>query len=129
MYKQFTNKHDAEITAEKAYSYSKECVILNKDRVVICYVPSSQIEDSLSWIEVGQKSDDVERIFNLAKSQMKKFDDWRKKKNKSKKGEPYAGAAGGAYTFCFTPTGLGTVAKVMCIDGTELDITHENEFS
>lgn len=63
-----------------------------------------------------------ERSFTLSKEQMTKFNKWRKAKNK-KNGEVYVGAIGGAYTFCFTPTGIGTIEKVICADGTELDLT------
>ena len=48
--------------------------------------------------------------------------EWRKEKNK-KEGEVYVGAIGGAYSFCFTPTGLGNMVVVKCADGTELDLT------
>lgn len=42
--------------------------------------------------------------------------------------EPYAGAIGGIYTFKFTATGLGVVAKVHCgLTEEELDLTdYEN---
>jgi len=60
--------------------------------------------------------------FTLSAEQHKKYDEWRKEKNK-KEGEVYVGAIGGAYSFCFTPTGLGTMVVVKCADGTELDLT------
>jgi hypothetical protein len=63
-----------------------------------------------------------DRTFTLTAEQMKKFDTWRIEKNKTK-GEVNVGAIGGAYTFCFTPTGLGTVEVVKCADGTQLDLT------
>jgi hypothetical protein len=53
---------------------------------------------------------------------MEKFDKWRKDNNKNK-GEVYVGAAGGAYEFVFIPTGIGTVTKVRCADGEEIDLT------
>ena len=56
--------------------------------------------------------------FTLSANQHKKYDEWRKEK-----GEVYVGAIGGAYTFCFTPTGLGDMVVVKCADGTELDLT------
>ncbi len=58
------------------------------------------------------------RVFSLTEKQMKKFEKWRKAK-----GVVYVGAIGGAYTFCFTPTGIGMVEIVKCDDGTELDLT------
>ena len=63
-----------------------------------------------------------ERTFVLSAEQHKKYDEWRKEKNKTK-GEVYVGAIGGAYTFCFTPTGLGDIVEVKCADGTKLDLT------
>ena len=63
-----------------------------------------------------------DKTFVLTAEQHKKYDEWRKEKNKTK-GEVYVGAIGGAYTFCFTPTGLGDMVVVQCADGTKLDLT------
>lgn len=60
--------------------------------------------------------------FTLSAEQVEKYDKWRVKKNK-KKGEAYVGAIGGAYTFCFTPTGIGTIDCVKCTDGEEIELT------
>lgn len=68
-----------------------------------------------------------EKIFTLSAEQNKKYDEWRKEKNK-KDGEVYVGAVGGAYTFCFTPTGLGDIVEVKCADGTKLDLTDYESF-
>ena len=62
--------------------------------------------------------------FELTEDQTKKFDDWRKAKPE----EVYVGAVGGAYTFCFTPTGIGLIVDVKCADGTELDLTEYDNF-
>jgi len=62
-------------------------------------------------------------VFDLSEEQEKKFDEWRKAKPE----EVYVGAVGGAYEFCFTPTGIGIIVVVKCADGTELDLT-EYEF-
>lgn len=133
MYKTFKSKHIEGMTAEKSYSYSNHYLLLDSKRTVLCQVPCIQIEGSSgkgtdSWEEVLEDTEYTERTFTLDQSQMKKFEVWRKKKNK-KKGAVYVGAIGGAYTFCFTPTGLGTITVVKCADGTELDITDEDEFS
>jgi hypothetical protein len=40
-----------------------------------------------------------------------------------KDGELYVGAIGGAYTFCFTATGIGEIVTVKAADGDELDLT------
>lgn len=63
------------------------------------------------------------RVFELSDKQEKKFEDWRKAK-----GEVYVGAAGGAYSFYFTPTGIGMIVAVKCADGTELDLTEWEHF-
>ena len=72
-----------------------------------------------------------DRTFVLSAEQHKKYDEWRKEKNK-KNGEAYVGAIvgaiGGAYSFCFTPTGIGTMVVVKCADGTELDLTEYEYF-
>ena len=57
--------------------------------------------------------------FTLTAEQEQKFNEWRK--NKKKTLTP--ATIGGAYTFCFNPTGVGTFITVKCADGTELDLT------
>jgi hypothetical protein len=71
---------------------------------------------------MSDKKEYKEKIFTLSAEQNKKYDEWRKEKNKTK-GEVYVGAIGGAYTFCFSPNGLGEIVVVKCADGTELDLT------
>jgi hypothetical protein len=68
-----------------------------------------------------------DRIFTLTAEQMKKFDTWRIEKNK-KNGPVDVGAIGGAYTFCFTPTGFGTMEYVTCADGTKIDLTDSDSW-
>ena len=58
--------------------------------------------------------------FKLTKEQEAKFETWHKEKGDM---IDKVGAAGGAYTFCFTHTGLGIIETVKCVDGTELDLT------
>jgi hypothetical protein len=41
----------------------------------------------------------------------------------TRKDNPVTGASGGAITYQFTPTSLGTVVKVKCECGMEADIT------
>lgn len=67
---------------------------------------------------MAEEKEYEDRIFTLSANQNKKYDVWRKEK-----GEVYVGAIGGAYSFCFTPTGLGYMVVVKCADGTELDLT------
>jgi hypothetical protein len=74
--------------------------------------------------ELAEEEDDDDRdpdnyrSFVLSKAQVDKYNAWRKEK-----GEVYVGAIGGAYKFCFTPTGLGDFVTVECADGTSLDLT------
>ena len=58
-----------------------------------------------------------EMTFTLSTEQIEKFREWKKDKVL-----PQA-TIGGAYTFCFTPTGIGDFITVTCIDGTKLDLT------
>ena len=59
--------------------------------------------------------------FTLDPDEIEKFDKWRAKKNAKirKKGE----LPNNIYTYCFTPTGIGTGVVIKCSDGTELDVT------
>ena len=67
----------------------------------------------------------MSKTFTLTDEQTKKFDEFRKEINKEYFDTT---AIGGAYTFCFTPTGLGTMVKVKHVNGKEIDITDEDEF-
>jgi hypothetical protein len=62
-------------------------------------------------------SSDEGRTFVLSAEQMEKFKEWKKDKVLPQT------TIGGAYTICFTPTGIGDFVEVRCIDGTKLDIT------
>jgi hypothetical protein len=121
MYKTYKNKSDDRITAERSYSYSKHYLILNETRTVLCQLPCSEVEDNLSWIEDIAQVEYKERTFTLDKEQVENFDKWRKEKKNTL---PQA-AIGGGYTFSFTPTGLGTITIIKCVDGSELDVSHE----
>lgn len=57
--------------------------------------------------------------FELTKEQEEKFNNWREEKRKTIK----PAAIGGAFTFCFTPTGIGPIIEVQCVDGSKLDLT------
>jgi hypothetical protein len=63
--------------------------------------------------------------YELSKEQNEKFENWRKDKGDLIE---LVGAVGGAYSFCFTPTGIGVLVKVTCADGTELDLTEWEYF-
>ena len=60
--------------------------------------------------------------FSLSDEQVKKFKEWSKRKVLPQT------AIGGAYTICFTPTGLGDIVEVRCVDGTKLSLTDYNTF-
>ena len=78
------------------------------------------------WEDIEEEDeDDIEnyKTFGLSKKEYDKYNAWRKSK-----GEVYVGAIGGAYEFCFIPTGIGTMVKVKCADGTELDLTDYDLF-
>jgi hypothetical protein len=68
------------------------------------------------------EKDKVKLTFEETEKQHKKYQRWRNAKKK-KDGELYVGAIGGAYTFCFTATGIGEIVTVKAADGDELDIT------
>ena len=65
------------------------------------------------------------KTYELTKKQVDLFEKWRKEKGDL---IDLVGAVGGAYSFCFTPTGIGTLIKVTCADGTELDLTEWEYF-
>jgi hypothetical protein len=56
--------------------------------------------------------------FQLNEDEIAKFKEWKKLLKKL----PPA-AIGGSYTFCFTPTGVGTSVTVVRIDGQKIDLT------
>ncbi len=57
------------------------------------------------------------KTFVLSAEQMEKFKEWKKDKVLPQT------TIGGAYTICFTPTGIGDFVEVKCVDGTKLDLT------
>ena len=60
--------------------------------------------------------------FSLSVEQVKKFKEWSKGKVLP------STAIGGAYMICFTPTGLGDVIEIRCVDGTKLELTDYDTF-
>ena len=64
--------------------------------------------------------------FELNDDQLKKFEKWKKKMMKKDSSMPTAGER---WTFCFTPTGLGTIVKVIDEATNEtLDLTDWDNF-
>ena len=63
------------------------------------------------------------QTFEINEEQHKKLRKW-------KNSLPKSGSAtiGGAYTYEFTPTGIGTFIKVRRFDGHEIDLTTDDKF-
>ena len=55
--------------------------------------------------------------------QIKKFNEWNEN-HKNVCELHKKGAIGGRLTYCFTPTGLGTIIKVKCVCGSAIDLTN-----
>ena len=71
--------------------------------------------------------------FQVSESEQKKIKKWiidhEVKKHGQKKGEyHYTGAAGGCYSYIFTPTGLGTIGSIKCSCGEEFTFTDMDNF-
>ena len=64
--------------------------------------------------------------FDLEGKQATKYYNWRMKHRKC---SSKVGAAGGANSITFTPTGLGTIVEAKCICGKKLNLTDPEEFS
>jgi len=70
------------------------------------------------------------RTFELTDVQEAAFQEFCKRKTKERaKKKKRDAAIGGAYTFCFTPTGIGTEIEVVCNDDMErLNLTEEENW-
>jgi len=100
------------------------------------WTSEKKLENVIKNMEEGEVKEDLKyvlsffkenpRLFEISESKEKAFDKWRKKLNR-KKGEAYVGAAGGAYTFSFIPTGLGTLTSVTRATGETLDLTEDGD--
>jgi len=55
--------------------------------------------------------------FELTEEQEKTLNEWKAAQ------EFPSATIGGAYTYKFTPTGLGTVIVVRCVNGNKIDLT------
>lgn len=76
---------------------------------------------------------DWQPAFSMSKQQREAIHKWIEAHDAEKhtpegQGERYSGAIGGAYTYCFTPTSLGTVVKVCCSCGDMLDASDYDEW-
>lgn len=81
-----------------------------------------RIKQRIEGTYVPPKPEKIAVVYELTEKQYKKYRRWRNAKKK-KDGELYVGAIGGAYTFCFTPTGVGIVISVKAADGDVLNLT------
>lgn len=57
------------------------------------------------------------KTLRLTDDKISKLSEWMSKF------KPSTAAIGGEFTYCFTPTGLGTIVKVKHYQGEELDLT------
>jgi archaellum component FlaG (FlaF/FlaG flagellin family) len=64
-----------------------------------------------------------EHTYEISEKEMEKFNNWRKKKIADNGGEFYAGTVGGAWSFIFTPTGIGVIVEGRCMDGETINLT------
>lgn len=73
------------------------------------------VDEELSRLksEYDRMKSDYYRGFPISEEEDKNIKEW--KKNQQKKSSGIGGAAGGRFTYKFTPTGLGTVGTI--IDG------------
>jgi len=76
---------------------------------------------------------DYQPGFGLYKEQREAIDRWIKEHDAARHIQPgrkfrYAGAIGGAYTFQFTSTTLGTCTSVRCSCGETLDVSDYSEW-
>lgn len=67
--------------------------------------------------------------FIISDTQHEKLKEWQKDHDcplyDAELGCRYVGAAGGADTYIFNPTGLGEIVKVRCSCGAEIDLTED----
>jgi hypothetical protein len=66
----------------------------------------------------NNKSESESKTFSLSEDEVKKFEAWRRTKEKK-----YLGAIGGGYEFRFLPTSIGTFVSAHCWDGTWINLT------
>lgn len=76
-------------------------------------------------------------VFYMSKEQTEACNKWQEEHDKTKhmnsegakhSGVRYSGAIGGAYTWSFTPTSLGTVVTIKCSCGEKIDVTDYDDW-
>lgn len=60
--------------------------------------------------------------YEFSETQQAKLEKWYKKMRKKEK-DSIKPAIGGAYTYCFSPNGIGMEVSVKHINGEEIDLT------
>lgn len=73
-------------------------------------------------------NDQLKLGFSITVEESERASTWMRGHDLEKHIEPgrttrYSGAIGGAYTWCFTPTSLGTICTVQCSCGDTIDLT------
>lgn len=72
------------------------------------------------------------QIFTATRLQVKRAKKWIERHDVKhidpKSGKREVGAIGGAYTWCFTPTSIGTILHIKCACGKKLDLTEYGLF-
>jgi hypothetical protein len=67
--------------------------------------------------------------FTVSDDDQRKFAAWVEEHSKTcKMVKGYQGAIGGNWTYCFTPTSIGTVFKVECACGERVDLSDYNSW-
>jgi hypothetical protein len=77
----------------------------------------------------NDRSHEIVQMFYLTQGELDKGNAWTRAHDKEKhiprgKKRRDVGAIGGAYTWCFTPTGIGVACTVKCACGDKIDITN-----
>lgn len=108
---------------------SEKDTLYNKDE----YISSLKSKCESLQKEKDKYEDLYNSSFQVSESEQKKINKWiidhEVKKHGQKKGEyHYAGAAGGCYSYIFTPTGLGTIGSIKCSCGEEFTFTDMDNF-
>ena len=104
---------------------SEKETFYNKDKYI------SSLKDKCESLE--KERDKYKNLyddsFQISEDEHKKINKWISnheiKKHGQKKGEyHYCGAAGGCYSYIFTPTGLGVIGSIKCSCGEEFEFSN-----
>lgn len=76
--------------------------------------------------QLNEQLEDFKRGFPITAEQQEAINRWVEQHEKVHKGGH--GAAGGKYSYIFTPTGIGTFASIKCTCGKSFDFSDDNDF-